>query len=828
MNQHGYAPTVSYSTGNRGSIRSGGSRCLLHLFVVCLSVAATGQFGRGEEETATSSEFERTGVAFIKQHCLDCHSGDKPEAGLSLAEARSDAGVVQAWKQWENALRMVSLGVMPPEDHPQPTLQEREAFVKSLKRVFEQAARNAPPNPGRVTMRRLNRTEYRNTVRDLVGVDFDPTADFPSDDIGHGFDNIGDVLTLSPVLMERYLAAAESIMQRAVVPNPPASPKRHLSSRYTEPASANVPLEGNYRRVSGNASGTPVETGPIHTTYKWDPEGEYTFRTKVYAEKGDRKSIQVAVLVTGDVASPADDEQIARLSGAVEGLRPLQILKTFDVQAGKPDQAVTLEVLVPAMANRQRMAVALVKPDQAEPPVTLFVEYLALEGPLDTRPASHRRLLACNSDQPEAARTREVLRRFATRAYRRPATDDEVERLAQFAESAQQEGGSWEAALQLAMQAVLCSPKFLFRVELDEQPESPDIRPLDEFQLASRLSYFLWSTMPDDELLGLASQGKLRQQLDAQVKRMLADPKSAALVDNFAMQWLQLRRLETFQPDKQQFPQFTDKLRTAMAEETRQFFESVIREDRSVIDLIDGDYTFLNEALARHYGIVDTQGTLQGQKPAVAGAQPIRGEPFVRVQLADRRRGGLLTQAAILTVTSNPTRTSPVKRGRWVLEQILGTPPPPPPANVPLLQEDEQAQLTGSLRQRMEQHRKNPSCANCHEQMDALGFALENFDAIGGWRTMDGAFPIDPSGELPDGSRLAGPADLKTVLREQRDLFARCLAEKMLVYALGRGLEYYDARALDHIVQQLKSNDYRFSSLLIEVVRSEPFDKRRG
>ena len=612
--------------------------------------------------------FAEAGVPFLQKHCVGCHSGSKPEAGLSLAQFRDDASVAKQRDRWKTVIGMVETGGMPPEGEPQPTADERDAFLRAVRGVFERAARDAKPDPGRVTMRRLNRTEYRNTIRDLIGVDFDPTEDFPSDDIGHGFDNIGDVLTMSPVLMERYLAAAESIMQRAI--------------------------------VAESASARPAE----HAA-----------------------------------------------AGA---------------------------------------------------------------------------LLA--ADKPQAEQTREVLRRFATRAYRRPATSDEVERLAGLAESAVSGGQSWEAGLQLAMQAVLCSPKFLFRAELDDRPDSPDVRPLDEYQLASRLSYFLWSTMPDEALTDLAAKNQLRANLDAQVNRMLQDPKSESLVENFALQWLQLKRLDSFAPDPQRFPQFSNRLRSSMLEETKRFFASVMREDRSILDLLDADYTFLNERLARHYGIVDTQGTRAGQKPVRPGGQPIRGDDFVRVALADSERGGLLTQASVLTVTSNPTRTSPVKRGRWVLEQILGTPPPPPPPNVPLLPEGEQAELTGSLRQRFEQHRSNPVCANCHARMDPIGFAFENYDAVGAFRTKDGAFDIDPAGQLPDGRSFQSWAELKPILKEQKDLFARCLSEKMLIYALGRGLEYYDQPAVDRIVAALQSDNYRFSTLVREIARSDPFQKRRG
>jgi hypothetical protein len=611
--------------------------------------------------------FAEDGVTFLKKYCFDCHGGSQPEAGLSLAEFRDDASVVGQRDRWKIVIGMVETTGMPPEDSPQPTADERAGFLLAVRGVFERAARDAKPDPGRVTMRRLNRTEYRNTIRDLLGVDFDPTEDFPSDDIGHGFDNIGDVLTMSPVLMERYLSAAESIIQRAIK-----------------------------------------------------------------------------------------------------------------------------------------------------------------DGPRDAQTAGQQRLLACDASRPEAEQTREILQRFASHAYRRPATGDEVARLVQLAESVVGNGRSREDGLRLAMQAVLCSPKFLFRAELDERPDRPEVRPLDEFQLASRLSYFLWSTMPDDQLSELAARGQLRANLDSQVHRMLQDAKSEALVDNFALQWLQLKRLETFSPDPQRFPRFGHRMRSSMLEETRRFFASVMREDRSVLDLLDADYTFLNERLARHYGIVDTHGTRAGKRPVKPGGQPIRGEDFVRIRLADGERGGLLTQASVLSVTSNPTRTSPVKRGVWVLEQILGAPPPPPPPNVPLLPEGDGVELTGSLRERFEQHRSNPVCANCHARMDPLGFAFENYDAVGAFRTKDGAFEIDPSGELPDGRTFQTLGELKEILKEMKDSFAACLSEKMLIYALGRGLEFYDQPEVDRIVSALQRDNYRFSTLVREIVRSDAFQKRRG
>jgi hypothetical protein len=377
---------------------------------------------------------------------------------------------------------------------------------------------------------------------------------------------------------------------------------------------------------------------------------------------------------------------------------------------------------------------------------------------------------------------------------------------------ARQEGASFEESARVVLQAVLVSPHFLFRVERDPAPGEDPVRTLGEFELATRMSYFLWSTMPDERLFELARSGKLRESLEAEVRRMLADPKADALVENFAGQWLQLRNLADAQPDRKLFAGFDEGLRDAMRTETEMFFRAIVREDRSVLELIDSDWTYLNEPLARHYGIGG-----------------VRGEEFRRVSLSGTPRGGVITQASVLTVTSNPTRTSPVKRGKWILDNILGEPPPDPPPDVPQLAEGEQARLSGSLRERLEQHRANPSCAVCHRKMDALGFAMENFDGVGAWRTRDGRFEIDPSGELPGGETFRGPAELKTILRQSgRESFVRCLSEKMLTYALGRGPEPYDRCTVDRTAKALAENDYRFSTLVLEIVRSEPFQKRKG
>lgn len=795
-----------------------------------------------DDSAALEKRFAAESIPFVKKYCVSCHGDKEPKADLNLSTDLEVHALVTRRGVWENVLEMVETGQMPPDRQPKPDPTEVDRFTTLIKGLFEDADRNAKPDPGRVTVRRLNRVEYNHTIRDLIGIDFNPAEDFPSDDIGHGFDNIGDVLTLSPVLMERYLAAAETIVDRAIVPNPPKPPHRGISSRYLEPAGRGVP-DQRFRPISTDGS-TAIQTGPLHTRYMIPDDGEYDFRVNCYAESASATPVQIAILACGkNVSGGATDAEADRLSGhAVEGLRPFVIVKTITLNARSADKAEKVYVRIPPTPGIERVAVAIVKPtastelvdgpaDALRPEqrnsTTVHVENFDLVGPLDTRPASHRALLACTPGKSQPDQTREVLTRFVSRAYRRPATKDEIERLVVMTTLAQDDGLSWEAAIQRAFMAVLVSPKFLFRLELDDQPDSIEPHPLDEYQLASRISYFLWSTMPDEELFQLAGRGELTKNLDPQVRRMLKDPRSKALVDNFAMQWLQLQRLKSVAPDSRRFPTFNEGLRHAMAKETELFFEAIIREDRSVLDLVDSDFTFLNQTLARHYGIADTNGNWLDQKVEYPGGKPIQRE-FVRVNLPHKLRGGLLTQASILTVTSNPTRTSPVKRGRWILEQILGAPPPPPPPNVPELAEGEKAQLTGSLRQRMEQHRANPACANCHAKMDPIGFAFENYDAIGAFRTKDGDFPIETAGVLPDGKPIQGPADLKSILMEKRGQFTRCLTEKLMIYALGRGLEYYDRRPVMRIQEVLAKNDYKFSVLVSEIVKSDPFRLRRG
>ena len=762
-----------------------------------------------------AKRFTDDGLSFVRKHCFECHGEKDVQADLSLFLDNSAASVVKRRAVWESVVEMVSTGQMPPSDKPRPEQADTDKFVAAINALFEDHDLHAPPDPGRVTVRRLNRVEYNRTVRDLMGIDFNASEDFPSDDIGHGFDNIGDVLTVSPVLMERYLAAAESIVNRAIlVGAPPPSPKRHTAATFLRSTKMEQFREVNVRSLEAN--------GNLSITHKLTVAGEYILRFRGWGRQNGNEPVKVAFLI--------DDQEIgtAEIKATKDGKETFEA-KPVWIEPGERRVAI-------AFLN-EHIDAEIEKLEEAQR--TLFVQFFELEGPLDMIPPSHKMLLKSDTTKSKPEQTREVLNRFLARAYRRPVTQAEVERLVVLATLAQDEGLSWEASMQRAMLAALVSPKFLFRLELDDRPSplattepaapsSLAPQALDEFQLASRLSYFLWSTMPDEELFTLAGKGELTKNVDAQVRRMLADPKSNSLVDQFAMQWLQLQRLKTVSPDTKLFPQFNDTLRAAMFKETELFIDAIIREDRSILDLIDADFTFVNRPLARHYGLEDAMAKRPEGDQRRRRFDPNRDTAFERITLPNKQRGGLLTQASILTVTSNPTRTSPVKRGRWILEQILGAPPPPPPPNVPELPEGDKAQLTGSLRQRMEQHRANPSCANCHAKMDPLGFAFENFDAIGGFRQKDGEFPIETAGVLPGGKTFQGPAELKTLLMEQRSKLSRNLTEKLMTYALGRGLEHYDRRAVLKIQTALEQHGYKFSTLAIEIAKSDPFRMKRG
>lgn len=654
---------------------------LLAGFLQASSSTAGGAEEAPATPTASKLGFKAAVQPLLEKYCYDCHGEGMKKGGLALDVYADEAAILKDRTTWEHVLNNLRDHVMPPVKEAQPTEAERELIASWIEsEVFKIDCNH--PDPGRVTIRRLNRAEYNNTIRDLIGVNFQAAADFPPDDSGYGFDNIGDVLSLPPVLLEKYLAAAEKIMDAAIV---------------TEALNAE----------------------------EADPK------------KRDRNLIVQSFELVGPLNVPP---------------RPL--------------------------------------------------------------PETHRRIFV-RQPTPETKTdcAREIIARFTKRAYRRPVVDAEVDRLLKLFEMAQSAGENFETGIKMALEAVLVSPHFLFRGELQPEPDNPkSIHPVNEFALASRLSYFLWSSMPDDELFAQAERGTLRNNLEVQVRRMMRDPKARALTDNFVGQWLQIRDLQLIKPDWEQFPEFDPALRTAMQKETELFFEYVLREDRSTLDFLDADYTFVNGRLARHYGIPGVQG-----------------DAFQRVSLKGTPRGGVLTHASVLTVTSNPTRTSPVKRGKWVLENLLGTPPPPPPPDVPDLNEKKDAVLSGSLRQRMEQHREKPMCASCHARMDPIGFGLENFNAIGGWRGKDGKFPVDPSGQLVSGESFNGPTELKSILlKQKKSEFLHCLAGRMLTYALGRGLEFYDKCAVNQITKGLADHDYKFSGLILEVVKSIPFQMRRG
>ncbi len=760
---------------------------------------------------AASLDFKKAAVPFMEKYCYDCHGGKSTKADLDLKAIKDDKTILENHKLWRGVLQQVNSGEMPPKKAAhKPTPDEIEKFNNSLTESFTKAESKMKPDPGHVTVRRLNRVEYNNTVRDLTAVDYFPAENFPADDIGHGFDNIGDVLSISPVHLERYLDAAEGIAQRSVFLTLPKPNSRDRSSNFLSP------------RYGSEDTNRPLTNAEPELFYveRFEKPGDYVFRARVRGTNApDVEPPQFALLV--------NDKEVGKFTWSVEtnnneGQRRGRNSRTF-------------EVPVPGLtAGEHKFTLRYLNQQRGE--VTnrmLYVNNFFIVGPEDTRSEFMKRMDTVAAGKPPEQRIQPLTEWFVTRAFRRPATKEEVARYVRVFQAGQAANtNSFEAGLQQMVKTVLCSPKFLFRTELDDRPKTKDAHALDEYQLASRLSYFLWCTMPDEELLALAAKNQLTANLDTQVRRMLKDPRGETLVKNFGLQWLQLQRLSAFTPDATLFPGVDDRLKKAMVRETELFLAEIVREDRSVLDLVDADFTYLNRTLARHYGIEDKVFTNSNNGGEGFGRgfggrrRGERGDEFVRVTLPDKSRGGLLTQASILTATSNPNRTSPVKRGKWVLEQILGTPPPPPPPGVGEL--DAQHDLKGTLRQRMEQHRANPACANCHQQMDAMGFAFENFDAVGRFRTKDGADAIDPSGTLPDGQSFQGAGELKAILKGKKDLLARNLTEKLMIYGLGRGLEYYDERTIKQVVAQMAQNEYKFSTMVTAIVKSDPFRLRRG
>lgn len=725
-------------------------------------------------------------------YCFACHGNGKKKGDVSFDKFTTLASVQQDRKTWQHMVDTVSHKLMPPEERPQPSDAERAALAKFFDDVQNHFDNAGPRDPGHVPIRRLNRVEYNNTIRDLVGVDFRPADDFPADDTGYGFDNIADVLSVSPLLTEKYLAAAEQIMAKAFL-----SEEQHKKARATR-------IDGvDMKNTTGNRF--------MRTAWMLGTEGE-VFTQYDFAVTGD---YEIRVKASADQAGPEPAKMSVKL-----GTRVLQLI---DVKASR-DQGEVYKVPVQiARPGANRLAVGFTNnfkdPKDPAKDRNLYVHWVEIEPSSATAgfqsPILKKIFIAMPSkDVTEDNAARQILRKFATRAYRRPAGMDEVASLMKLFKLARTDGDTFEASVRLALTAVLVSPNFLFRVEPDAAKDKPEVvRQLNDYELASRLSYFLWSSMPDDELLAAAELGKLRQptELEKQVRRMLADPKARSFVDNFAGQWLELRNLDEHTPDPDRFPGFDPKLKDAMRRETELFFTNIVKEDRSALELLDADYTYVDERLAKHYGI-----------------DGVRGSEFVKVSLKGTPRGGVLTQGAVLMVTAMPARTSPVKRGKFVLEQILGTPPPPPPADVPALPDKAEDTKTASLRERFLKHRADPNCAVCHTRMDAIGFSMENFSAVGAWRDRDGAFPIDNVGDLPGGKKINGPQGLRQMLLERKGEFIYCLTEKMMTYAVGRGMQLSDRATIKEVVDGAAKDNYRFSSLVMNIVRSDAFQKRRG
>lgn len=741
-------------------------------------------------------QLNETVLPVLREYCWDCHGDSEAKGGVNFDAHTNLMAVLRDRGTWERVIQTVRSGEMPPKKKKaQPNTEVRTHLVGWIERTLFPIDPSRP-DPGRVTLRRLNRVEYNNTVRDLFGVEFQPADDFPQDDVGYGFDNIGDVLSMPPILLEKYLNAAEAVLDRSIVTGP-LTPK----ARRFAPSQ----IQGH---VGGGALATLSAQGEMFVEYEAPVPGDYVFKVQAYGDQAGDEKVQMALRADG------------------------HDLETIEVRRGRGNPKLHEHRLALKPGNH-RLSAAFLNDFYRQTEVlktngqgktytekktedrNLQVEFIEVTGPFsEAVPPLHalHRKVFFKAPGPQTTNqvAREILQRVTDRAYRRSATPAELDGLMRLFGQARQSGDGFEAAVKQALMAVLISPHFLFRGEIQSNPDNPhESHRVSEYALASRLSYFLWSTMPDDELFRLAGQGRLRRNLAGQVKRMLADPKSRALVDNFAGQWMQLRTLDIVSPDEKLFPGFDAPLRAALRRETESLFEHVLRKDRPITEFLTADYTFVNEPLARHYGI-----------------SGVHGPDFVRVSLKGTGRSGVLTHASILTLTSNPNRTSPVKRGKWILDNILASPPPPPPPGVPALESKE---THGTLRQRMDAHRDNAMCASCHAKMDPLGFAFEHFDAVGRFREKDGDEVVDTRGELVSGERFADHVELSRVLSDSRQAdFVRCVSEKMLTYALGRGLEYYDRPALVAMDTQLRKKNLRFSALILAVVESVPFQYRRG
>jgi Protein of unknown function (DUF1592)/Protein of unknown function (DUF1588)/Protein of unknown function (DUF1587)/Protein of unknown function (DUF1585)/Protein of unknown function (DUF1595)/Cytochrome C oxidase, cbb3-type, subunit III len=751
--------------------------------------------------------------ALLDKYCIGCHSDRAKTGGLTL-EKIDVSNVPANAETWEKVIRKLSVGAMPPSGMPKPSPADVRSFVTYLEGSLDKEYA-ANPNPGHATLHRLNRTEYANSIRDLLALDVDASSLLPPDDESYGFDNNADVLGVSPVLLERYVSASRKVSRLAVGDPTQGAVAQTFRAR---------PDLSQDKRVEGMPLGT---RGGLLMHYNFPLDGKYTIkivlaRNTVDVIRGLEEAHQIEVLVDGarvflaSVGGTSDTEALVK--------NPAEARMMIESR---------LQAKVPVKAGPRTVGVTFLQKDQAEDDYILepfirttldpvneaglpHVDQVVISGPYNaTGPGdtpSRHKIFVCQpaNRSEEVGCAKKILSALAKHAYRRPVTPTDLETLLSFYQAGRNQGETFDAGIERALRLILSSPEFVFRFERDPATVAAGSSyKIDDLELASRLSFFLWSSIPDDELLDLAAAGKLSNPatLDSQVRRMLADPRAQALATDFAAQWLYLRNLKNFAPDPNEFPDFDDNLRQSLLTETEMFFGSIVNEDRNVLDLLNGDYTFVNERLARHYGIPE-----------------VYGPRFRRVNLTGETRRGLLGQGSVLTVTSYATRTSPVLRGKWILTNILGTPPPAPPPNVPALKENNAGGKVLSVRERLEEHRKSPACASCHKIMDPLGFALENFDAIGQWRAKseDGA-PIDASGVLLDGSKVDGPTSLRAALMSRPEVFVSTLTEKLMTYALGRGTDFSDEPSIRAIVARASADHYRFSDLVSGIVTSPEF-----
>jgi mono/diheme cytochrome c family protein len=771
-------------------------------------VAAPQQSATRDRDTAIQQFSALTG-----QYCNGCHSQAAKTGGIVL-EKRDFNSVAADADTWERVIRKLRAGEMPPQGLPHPTPAAVDQFAAWLEQELDKAAA-AKPNPGRTLVHRLNRTEYGNAIKDVLALDIDPSQLLPPDDSASGFDNIAQMLILSPALIEQYLSASAKVAQLAVG-DPSIKP---FVATYHPAAdlSQNKHIPGTPLGTLGGIS--VVHYFPLDAEYEFSPSlsrsilGQTIGLEDRHAAEVTIDDVRIKLLNFG-----GDQDNIKALQAATAMADDLDRKLKFRMRMTAGPHRITVSFLRQSEAQTAEMWQQFVRTeiDANETKGFPHLEKVTVFGPFkvtghgDT--PARRRIFTCQptpgkDDLPCA---KQILTSLAARAYRRPLTDKDTEKLLTFFQQGRNSGGSFDKGVETAIRRMISGPEFIFRSESDPADVAPNVPyRVSDIELASRLSFFLWSTIPDDQLMDLAKQGRLKdpQVLQAQVRRMLADPKANALVDNFAAQWLQLRNLRGVVPDPDKFPDFDDNLRQAMVTETEMLFGSVMNEDRPVTDLLTADYTFVNERLARHYGIPG-----------------IYGDRFRRVSITDPNRRGLLGQASILTLTSVATRTSPVVRGKWVLTNILGTPPPPPIPNVPPLKELG-ADKPKSMRERMSEHRANAVCATCHKTMDPIGFSLENFDAVGQWRTNDGGAPIDAADDV-FGAKVDGAEGLRNFLLSRNDVFIETFTEKLMTYGLGRATDAADAPYIRKIMADSTSGNYKFSSLVMGIVMSPPFQMR--